>query len=65
MQQQQGAKPKQQQQQQSFTKIDKAENTDANVMSVDVTGAEFLDKNKPMIGEVQMKVCILIRLVKL
>ena len=69
MQQHQGAKQKQQhqqqQQQQSFTKIDKTENTDANVMSVDVTGAEFLDKNKPMIGEVQMKVCILIRLVKL
>jgi len=34
-----------------------AENLDPSVMSVDVTGAEFLDKNKPMIGEIRMKSC--------
>ena len=38
------------------TLMDDSENINPTVMSVDVTGAEFLDKNKPMIGEVKMKV---------
>lgn len=52
---QKGTKPKEQKL--AFTESDKSEITNSSVMSVDVTGAEFLDKNKPMIGEIQMKVC--------